>query len=336
MASDFFRVERGYEITDTITGALTQILQGTAAPGAGVDEQDAPVGSIYIQHNGSSSAVWQKYRDVSDNNFDWRTISSSISWREPARVRDNTLYANSAAFPITGTIDSVVLADGDRVLFSNVTAPNESNVWIWQLGTTSWLQDSNAATDGDALFIQQGTSADQAFFYNGTAWVQFGSGSAAEETFIRAFIGKDAAGAETPDYTNPTGGGPFTVGNIIGNTDNLELALAKLNAFVYENNRKVTATATTSASDTLPVGLNMALWMVRVNSNATPANVRARLIFAIRNNANGVDFSSFALLTSGGAIAGLNYDVTSAGNALTLTVTTSGNADYEIHRIATF
>ena len=74
-----------------------------------------------------------------------------------------------------------------------------------------------------------------------TAWSGFstGGGSALEEGYIRAFIGKDAAGAETPDYNARVTG---TV-NWIGNNDDLELAIAKLDeklgaAFTAETRTK--------------------------------------------------------------------------------------------------
>lgn len=74
-----------------------------------------------------------------------------------------------------------------------------------------------------------------------TAWSNFstGGGSALEEGYIRAFIGKDAAGAETPDYNARITG---TV-SWIGNTDDLELAIAKLDeklgaAFTAETRTK--------------------------------------------------------------------------------------------------
>jgi hypothetical protein len=67
-----------------------------------------------------------------------------------------------------------------------------------------------------------------------TTWAAFstGGGSAAEEGFIRAFIGKNGAGAETPDYN---ASGVVGTVNTIGNNDNLELAVAKLDVRVGAN-----------------------------------------------------------------------------------------------------
>lgn len=98
------------------------------------------------------------------------------SWREPAVVRDGTPYASNANFPITGTIDGTLLADGARVLFTNVTAAGESNVWVWNSTTTSWTEDTKAEEDGDALIVQEGSSSDEFWLYNGTTWTLFSGG----------------------------------------------------------------------------------------------------------------------------------------------------------------
>jgi hypothetical protein len=203
--------------------------------------------------------------------------------------------------------------------------------------------DAQNAPVGSIWLVNAGTSITTAVyqkfqdFTNTSAdWrnITGTGGSATEEGDIRTFIGKDAVGVETPDYASPTGGGPLTVGNIIGTNDNLELATAKLNAFVYQNNAEIKGTSVVTISDTLPVGINMARWVVRINSNGIPSRVRAREIFAIRDDANGVDFTSSNLLTRGGAITGLSFSVTSVGTQLILTVTAGVAFDYEIKRLA--
>lgn len=87
-----------------------------------------------------------------------------------------------------------------------------------------------------------------------TAWSSFstGGGSAVEEGYIRAFIGKDAAGSETPDYSARITGSVSWVGN----TDDLELAIAKLDeklgaAFTPETRTKGQLTPSTETIMTL-------------------------------------------------------------------------------------
>lgn len=349
MATDFHRAKRGLEI-DVSPTSFAQLLTDTTAPDTQPDAQNARIGSLWIVNGGNSitTQIYQKFRDVTNDSGDWRNVNSAVdsSWREPARVVDTSVWANIAAVEVElndvgtpgniGGVNSNLFISGDRILLTNLTVGND-NVYIVS-GTPGagavLLEDSNAATAGDFLYILQGTGAGELWAYNGTVWAPSGSGSAAEEAFIRAFIGKDAPGAVTPDYANPTGGGPYTVGNIIGVNNNLELATAKLNAFIYQNNAETKGTNTLSASDTLPVGVNLARWIVRVNSNVDPTRARAREIFAIRDNADNINFSTSNLLNIGGAITGLTFTVTSVGSALTLTVTAGVAFDYEIKRLA--
>lgn len=349
MTTDFHRAKRGLEI-DVDSSSFVQLLTGTSTPNTQPDAQNARIGSLWIVNGGNAvtTQVYQKFRDVANDNTDWRDVTTAgdDSWRQPARVVDTSLWANIAAVETElndigtpgsiGGISSNLFIDGNRILLTNLVVGDE-NVYV-VVGTPGFgatlVEDPNLATPGDVVYIIQGTGAGEILVYTGGAWVVSGSGSGAEEAFIRAFIGKDGTGAETPDYANPTGGGSYTVGNIIGTTDNLELATAKLNAFVYQNGAETKGTNVMSASDTLPVGVNLARWLVRVNSNADPTRARAREIFAIRDNANNVNFSTSNLLNIGGAITGLTFNVSSAGTALTLTITATVGFDFEIKRLA--
>lgn len=83
-----------------------------------------------------------------------------------------------------------------------------------------------------------------------TTWVAMGDSQ--EDGFIRAFIGKDAAGSETPDY------GARITGSVswVGNTDDLELGVAKLDekigaAFTPETRTKGQLTPSTETLMTL-------------------------------------------------------------------------------------
>jgi len=348
MTTDFHRAKRGLEIV-VDPSSFVQLLTGTSAPNIQTDAQNARIGSLWVVNNGNSitTKLYQKYRDVANDSTDWRNVNTFVdsSWREPARVVDTSVWANITAVETElndigtpgniGGLNSNLFINGNRILLTNLTVGDE-NVYVVNGNPGSGatlIEDSNTATAGDFVYILEGTGTGQLWSYNGTVWAMAGFGSAAEEAAIRAFIGKDAPGAETPDYANPTGGGPYTVGTIIGTNDNLELATAKLNAFIYQNNAEFKGTNVLSASDTLPVGINLARWLVRVNSNSDTTRVRARDIFAIRDDANNVNFSASNLLNVGGVITGLDFDVTSAGSALTLTVSASVAFDYEIKRI---
>jgi hypothetical protein len=216
MALDLYNIIKGLEVSATDLSTSTYVLQGAGAPGGDGDVQDAAgVGSLYMR-NDVNAATGEQYlqiywkHTVGSGADKWALAASKeyvdatsqgLSWREPVTVLDSTTYASSSAFPTTGVVDGVTLANGDRVLFTNVTAAGEKNVWIWNAGTSSWTEDTNAETDGDALLVNEGTRADQQWVFDGTNWIQFGGAASTEElTYIRTFIGKNSSGSETPDY----------------------------------------------------------------------------------------------------------------------------------------
>lgn len=232
MAIDLYRVMQGLDIQLDDLSANANVLVGTGLPGGDAAEQDAaPRGSIYLRTDAETNGhnVYWKFQTSANSFADWKTIVdkdyvdalvSGISWREPVRVQDATSYADSSAFPTTGTIDGVALNVGDRVLFSNVTVAGDNNVFIWDGAT--WTEDTNQESDGDALLVQEGTYADQQYIYDGTSWILFGaSTSAAELGYIRTFIGKTGPGSELPTYSST---------EIITQSSNLETAIGDLDA----------------------------------------------------------------------------------------------------------
>lgn len=242
MALDFTGIGYGLEFD---SGAV--VFDITGAPSGSAKEDAAPAGSIAFSDNGATyrkktagSGADKWVEDASKEYVD--SVASGQSWREPVLVKDNTTYADLATAETavnTGTVDGVAVADQDRILFTDITG-NNKNVYI-VTGTpgagATLVEDTNAATSGDALYVQDGTDAGKQFSYNGTAWVQSGSGSLTEIGFIQAFIGKDADGNELPTYSNT---------NYVSNGDSLELAIGKLDGQVGTN-----ASAITSLSSTI-------------------------------------------------------------------------------------
>lgn len=360
MASDFFRVERGFEIfsaADT-QSTLIQILTDTVRPDTQADAQNAPIGSIWLVNAGTASTtrIYQKFRNSTNDQYDWRDITNTVSWLEPVKAAETGTLANVAAAEtllnagpdLGGVAAPGGWANGDRVLLTDLTSGTEG-VYIVDgtpgSGATLVFDPSNDPTDGDAVFAQQGDFAEQAFIFNGTAWVTFGSGSAVEEGHIREFIGKDTTGAGTPNYATPSSGfsgdevpnnTPFTLatsgnGYVVNDTDNLELAIAKLNQEVFQNNRHLYATGVTTLADTLPTNVDGCQWMVRVEQGA---NVRQYLTHATTDGTN-VDFTNYSLQRIGSNIAGLDIEVTVSGGALILTASTNANSTFSIRRMST-
>jgi hypothetical protein len=274
----------------------------------------------------------------------------------------NTVDNTSTALLQAGTAGSTggdlfaALAAADTKTFTAgaAVAGTGGDIYVYIAAFGAFvIEPGNVATDGDAVFVQTGTCADSSYFFNGSQWVEFGSGSAAEEDDIRDFIGKDAAGVESPDYENPTETpgtsepsdvDPFTDatgqgtaatsnGYVVYQTDNLELAIAKLNNEVFQNNRHKFLTSVTSFTDVLPDYVNIAQWIVYINDGV---RVRAYTVFAINDGASTVDFTTSNFLKLGsGNIIGLVINVTSAAGVFTLTVTTTDPVTIESRRLGT-
>ena len=85
------------------------------------------------------------------------------------------------------------------------------------------VEDGNAETQGDALYIQDGTDAGKQFAYNGTGWVLQGSASSTEIGYLQTFMGKSGNGSETPDYAST---------NVVTDGDSLEKGISDLDAEV--------------------------------------------------------------------------------------------------------
>ena len=236
MSLDLFRIIEGLniELDDLSTNA--SVLIGTGLPGGDASEQDAAgIGSLYLRTDAEANnlQLYYKWTTANSSAADWKVVADKdyvdavaqgLSWREPALVRDNTTYANIAAAEtaanVADTVDGITIAVDDRILFTDLTTGNE-NVYIVSGGTGAWTftEDTNAATDGDSLLIQQGTDADTQWVYDGTTWIQFGSDPSAELGFIRAFIGKTGPGSELPTYSST---------DVITQSSNLETAIGDL------------------------------------------------------------------------------------------------------------
>lgn len=229
MALDFFRIERGLELDDSVL-----YLQGIGAPGTTADTNAALVGSVYTNNvngsiytkitAGSGADKWQK---LASEDYVNNAVGATVSWREPAVVRDNlavSLPVGTATQPIV--VDGVSITDGQRVLFSAIVGGDGKNVYMYDQATGTFIEDENNETNGDVVYIQSGTSAGAKYVYNGTDWVLSDQASLDELGFIRAFIGKDTAGNVTPLYSST---------NFVSNATSLEAAIGDLDAALGAN-----------------------------------------------------------------------------------------------------
>lgn len=229
MAFDFFRIERGLELDE-----LVQYLQGSGAPGAAGDTAAALVGSVYTDNSdgalytkiaaGTGTDKWQK---MASETYVNNAVGATVSWREPAQVRDNvatTLPTGTATQPII--VDGVSITNGGRVLFSAIVGGAGRNIYVYDQASGLFVEDVNAESDGDAAYVQSGTAAGRTYIFNGTAWVQSDQASLDELGFIRAFIGKGAAGSEATDYLS---------NHFVSDATSLETAVGDLDSALGAN-----------------------------------------------------------------------------------------------------
>lgn len=229
MSLDFFRVERGLQIDDLVT-----YLQGSGVPGLSADTDSAERGSVYTNvadgslwtkiSVGTGTVAWQK---MASEQYVNNAVGATVSWREPVVALDNiatVVPTGTATQPVI--IDGVSVTNGQRVLFAAVVGGDGKNVYVYDQATGVFVEDTNAETAGDAVYVQGGTSAGKTFVFNGTAWVQSDQASLDELGFLRAFVGKSAAGAEMPLYTS---------NNYVGNNTSLESAIGELDRVVGPN-----------------------------------------------------------------------------------------------------
>jgi hypothetical protein len=224
MSLDFFRVDRGLQLDDTTT-----YLTGNGSPGTSSDTIAVVVGSVYTdQADGSiwtkilSGAGTDKWQKLASETYVNNALGATVSWREPAIVRNSvitTVPSGTAGSPVV--VDGVSITDGGRVLFTAIAGGAGPNVYIYNQTTGAFVADSNTATSGDALYVQQGSDAGKTFIYNGTSWVQSDQSSLDEEGYIRAFIGKATTGNVMPT---------FTTNNFVVDGQSLRLAISALDA----------------------------------------------------------------------------------------------------------
>jgi len=255
MALDLFRVIDGLAIQlDDQSDEAWQLIGDGAPSGTSGRTADAPVGSLWLQTDAETDGLnlYWKHQDT-DSPVDWKQAASKdyvdtavqgISWREPAKYLDGNSYITVAAALADMNPDDILtgegtVAAGDRILFPAMGAPDGGpNVFIVGGSSGSWTltEDTNDETDGDAILINEGSSADQQWIYDGTTWIQFGgAGSATELTNIRNYIGKPTSGAIFPQYQS---------NQIVSDNDDLTEASGKLDLHLgdaqYSSNNAIT------------------------------------------------------------------------------------------------
>jgi len=225
-----------FEVLGGFSDGNINYLSGTGVAGGDASYQDAaPVGSrytdvatntVYTKHTaGAGTTNWEALAKVSD----LAGLSATQTWREPVKVLDTvdtTTAAVVTAMNVADTLDGITVVAGDRVLLAGISGGLGPNVYIVGGSTGAWTltEDVNLETDGDTVSVLQGTHTNEVWMFNTASggWGLIGQQTASgEEGFIRAFIGKAAAGGELPAYTSS---------NYVTQGSSLESAIGALDA----------------------------------------------------------------------------------------------------------
>lgn len=244
MAREAFEIEKLLRISkENSNTEFIDVLFGSAAPGGDTGEQDAaPVGSLYLRQNGTSSTIYQKVASANATS-DWQENGSSAvevgTWR-PEKVRavtsenvsngvrdltaspfsDDEAPLLTAAdfavgeFVITDSNGTPVLREVTAVSAPNITLSNPVSAPVLAEGDTfvaiNYLPDTPGDQEAQAIVN-----------YNGSVMVKIADFNWAIATGI------DLSGSYSAATGNPAGGDSVeeALQKIDGNVDELTSAV---------------------------------------------------------------------------------------------------------------
>ena len=157
-------------------------ISDLAVPTAAVSFNSQKITSLGTPTAGTDATT----KDYVDN------LTAGLSWKESVRAATTANGTMASAFQNAAVIDGVTLATGNRILLKNQTTTTENGIYtVNASGAPTRATDADAVgeLEGAAVFVQEGTAqADQAWVCTtnapitpgstGTAWVQFGAGTA--------------------------------------------------------------------------------------------------------------------------------------------------------------
>lgn len=371
MAIDLFRVQNGFGVF-----GRSSILSGSGAPGGDTSFQDAAAqGSIFLRTD--ISGIYLKV-GTANSTADWTKLLSSAGQYiiAPADAADSTLYANLAAavsaYNGTNTVDGVTITSGFRILLTNLTSGTET-VYDVTGSSGAWTLTADTSftpTAGDEIYIIDGTTyGGDIFTYDGANWqVQSGSTIFNELGYIRTFIGKNAAGNETPDYSSNNyvtdgtsletaigaidnavftaiGNRTYTNPNFITSSQSITASLQALDSGLEAFGQSAVSSTVTTATTVDTVNCrkyDCVLWVVKCVDHSSPANKETVQIFATHDatpsvDATVTDFNVASILTVGTPPTGLGFDVTLSGTGasqvMNLRVTSTTSVDVKVARV---
>ena len=155
---------RGRQIMDNTITAAKLVLSG---------DFDFTSGTVSVASPSSANhAASKSYVD---------SAIQGVTWKEAVRVRSTSNVSVSSA---PAAIDGVTMAADDRVLLVAQSTGSEDGIYVYNGSGSAMTRASDAnpytELDGAAVFVKEGTSADEGFVqtaslsgYDDQVWVQF-------------------------------------------------------------------------------------------------------------------------------------------------------------------
>jgi len=323
MPQSFVRIRRGIRL------GHTHLLPVSEVPGNSGDALLVPNGAVAFGEPGTTveGQVYTKKNGswVELLNADQvkSLITANVSYRGVVALLVTDDFADLAAAEVVvnaGDLQGVGLVDGSRVLFTGIIGATPNVYVVTGTLPATLVEESNAATEGDLVFITQGTGAGAQLRYDGSTWETTGHVNQAVIDAINAFVGRGTGPADYPDNTTITDGTPLK--NAIG-----FLAVAidqlKVNLLGLKPDIGTISSATSGTLQTLlctqfrRMTLNLSIDKVGTNP---PVIVTVRLVLQ-HNGRVGVDDATVADFLPAeelnaeefGVIDGLEFNVALSG-----------------------
>lgn len=193
MAQSFWRVERGIRITDSNTFTGISILKDSGAPGSRTDENDAEVGSLYMQTDGaghlfrkktagSGTDKWVRlstYDDVLGLSFRSEVVRAATG--DAAPVSGSSIDLSSAPFGDDDDPD-LTAADftvDDHIIFGVGGTPKLMRVSVVSAPSITVVDAADALADNDNFVVRyylpdspDGQEKQAIVHYNGSAIIK--------------------------------------------------------------------------------------------------------------------------------------------------------------------
>ncbi len=187
-------------VTDTELGYLSGVTSAVQTQlNAKLDENGGQLASNLDANNFTiqNLAAPTNPNDAATKNY-VDTLAQGIQWKQPVKAATTANIVIATALNSGDVIDGVTLADGDRVLVKNQSAPAENGIYV--VGAVpARASDMNvwAEVPAAAVFVEQGsTNADKGFVCTSDAGGTLGTTAINFTQFTNVLYTADGQGLE--------------------------------------------------------------------------------------------------------------------------------------------